>query len=488
MKKRINITLILIILALSILTHFAFFGRPNETVFDEVHFGKFISGYLNHKYFFDIHPPLGKLMISGMAKLSGYKTGFDFKEIGEKYPDNSYLWLRLLPVIFGTLLPLIIFFLARNLKLSALASFAAALLVIFENALLGQSLFILLDSMLLFFGFLGLLLYLTARRKKSIPIFVLAVISLALSLSIKWTGLSFLGLVLIMEIIDFIKSIYRSSEVPPVAGRVENYELKDNSSRPPLRRDSACSVSNSNYYIRLIILILLPIVIYFSIFALHFSILNKSGDGDAFMSREFQKTLVGSNYQNDSSIKPANILKKFIELNLEMFRSNKRISDNHPYASKWFTWPMMAKPIYYWNDDNTENPAKIYLFGNPIIFWSSFLGVVILILDAIFFSDLRRKKYKTILFILLGFLLNFLPFIFITRPMFLYHYLAALIFAILALCFVIDLIQNRRQKVIIFIFIAAIAAASFFFFSPLTYGLKISPDSFNARLWTHRWQ
>lgn len=451
--------LVLIILALSILTHFAFFGHPNETVFDEVHFGKFISGYLNHKYFFDIHPPLGKLMISGVAKILGFKTGFDFKEIGEKYPDNSYIWLRLLPVIFGTLLPLVIFFLARNLKFSGLASFAAALFTIFENALLGQSLFILLDSMLLLFGFLGLLLYLIARRKKSIWIFILAIISLAFSLSIKWIGLSFLGLVLIMEVAAVISSLAKRDEKSLI-----------NTSRSLV---AAALRDDNRPYLRLAILIFLPLAIYFSIFALHFAILNKSGDGDAFMSKEFQS---------------ANVFEKFAELNLEMFRSNGRISDNHPYASEWFTWPMMAKPIYYWNDDDTANPAKIYLFGNPIIFWGSFLGVVILILDSLFFFKLRRKKIRTILFILIGYLLNFIPFIFITRPMFLYHYLAALVFAILALCFVIDLIQNRRQKVIIFIFIAAIAAASFFFFSSLTYGLKISPDSFNARLWTHRWQ
>ena len=62
-----NKKLVLIILALSIATHFAFFGHPNETVFDEVHFGKFVSGYYTGEYFFDIHPPLGKLIITGLS-------------------------------------------------------------------------------------------------------------------------------------------------------------------------------------------------------------------------------------------------------------------------------------------------------------------------------------------------------------------------------------------------------------------------------------
>ena len=464
-KKFLIFFIVFIIIALSIVSHFAFFGHPNETVFDEVHFGKFVSGYLNHKYFFDIHPPLGKLMISAVAKISGYKTGFGFKDIGETYPDKSYVWLRILPVFMGTLLPLVIFFIARELNFSILASFSVSLLIIFENAILGQSLFILLDSTLLLFGFLGLLLYLISRRILIYPhtkifgvgIYILAIFCLACSLSIKWTGASFLALVFILEIYDYI-----------------SLKLKDK--------------KIINFWPRILIMIFLPLIFYFSIFCLHFAILNRSGDGDAFHTKEFQSTLLGNYNQNDPMIKKANIFDKFIELNIEMFRSNGRIQDNHPYSSKWFTWPMMAKPIYYWNDDDTANQAKIYLFGNPIIFWGSFMGIVILILEMIFFFKIMLKKIKTIIFILVGFVLNFIPFIFITRPMFLYHYLIALIFSIFALCFVIDLVKKRNFKILIFAIILALSLASFFFFSPLTYGLKMSPNSFNARLWTKNWQ
>lgn len=463
MKK--TALLVFIILVISIGTHFAFFGHPNSTVFDEVHFGKFISGYLNHKYFFDIHPPLGKLAIAGVAKITGYQTGFDFKEIAKTYPNNSYIWLRLLPVLAGTLLPLVIFFLARNLKFSTAASFAAALFIIFENAILGQSLFILLDSMLLLFGFLGLLLYLIARKlwirphtkNFGVGVYLLAFISLSFSLSIKWTGLAFLGLVIIIEAADFIKHRVNLSPIP-------------------------------NFWPRILIIIFLPVTIYFAIFCLHFAILNKSGDGDAFHSKEFQKTLSGNSYQSDPSVKPENMLLKFIELNFEMYRSNGRITDKHPYASKWYTWPMMARPIYYWNQTLEDQEARIYLFGNPIIFWASTLGLVVLLLDCLFFAKELRKHFKTIMFILVGFILNFLPFVFIKRPMFLYHYLAALIFAILALCFVIDLSKNYRRKIIIFALILTFAIASFLFFSPLTYGLKLPAKSFQLRLWTNNWQ
>ena len=103
---------VLILLLVSFLTHFIFFGYPKTTVFDEVHFGKFISGYFTHEYFFDIHPPLGKLLLSGMGYLGGFKPGFSFASIGERFPDYKYLWLRLLPTLMGMLLPIIIYYLA----------------------------------------------------------------------------------------------------------------------------------------------------------------------------------------------------------------------------------------------------------------------------------------------------------------------------------------------------------------------------------------
>src|SRR5438045_2883656 len=44
---------------------------PNAVVFDEVYFKAFAAHYLDHRYYFDIHPPLGKLIIAGYAHLSG---------------------------------------------------------------------------------------------------------------------------------------------------------------------------------------------------------------------------------------------------------------------------------------------------------------------------------------------------------------------------------------------------------------------------------
>jgi dolichyl-phosphate-mannose-protein mannosyltransferase len=58
--------------ALAFVTRFWKINHPNEVVFDEVHFGKFASYYLQRTYFFDVHPPFAKLLFAFVGWLIGY--------------------------------------------------------------------------------------------------------------------------------------------------------------------------------------------------------------------------------------------------------------------------------------------------------------------------------------------------------------------------------------------------------------------------------
>lgn len=410
---------LLILLGLGLLTHFAFFGHPNQTVFDEVHFGKFVSGYYTHEYYFDIHPPLGKLMIAGFGKLFNFQPEFSFTSIGDEFPDSKYMALRFLPSLAGSLIPAVIFLLALQLGFSRRAAFMAGVLVALENGMLVQTRFMLMDGFLLLFGFLSLFFYF---RKKPIPAGVFA----GLAASIKWTGLGFLAIILIVEAVD----IFRRKDFR----RILQTGLK---------------------------LAAIPFLIYFTVFAVHFSILNKPGPGDPYMTQEFHDK---------------NILKKFVELNWQMYESNQQLTSDHPYSSRWYSWPFMTRPIFYWVD----GVSRIYFLGNPVVWWASTVGIIMG-----FVLIFSRKADKTVTLLAGAYLLNLLPFMQIKRVMFLYHYMIALVFAVLMFVYLIEK-QENAKKIFTWLLVASIIA--FIYFAPLTYGLPLSERAYNSHIWLPGWR
>jgi len=441
---------LLILLGLGLLTHFAFFGYPNQTVFDEVHFGKFVSGYYTGEYFFDIHPPLGKMAIAGFGKLFNFEPGFAFAEIGNQYPDKQYMILRFLPNLAGSLLPLVIFLLLLEMGLGKRDSFFGGLFIVLENAILTQSRYILLDSFLLLFGFLALLFYFRYKNLKPITYNLLLFgLFSGLAISVKWTGLSFLALPLAIEAYKILKN-------------------KDFKNIPK----------------NLLMPIVIAAGIYFIFFAGHLIILNKSGPGDAFMNVGFQKTLIGSKYKNDPAKTP-NIFQKFTELNVQMYKSNQGLTATHPYSSQWYSWPSMSRPIYYW----VNGDARIYLIGNPIIWWSSAIAVMFYVLWSLAYGLKTKETHYTLhstgYFLIAGYVLNLLPFIGVKRVMFLYHYFTAYIFAIVIMAWLISRTKNSK---IIFGVLLILSVAAFIYFAPLNYGLELSPKAYEARIWLENWK
>ena len=481
-----------LLLAISAITHFIFFGHPGQVVFDEVHLGTFISAYWHGSYFFDVHPPLGKLIFALFGYLFGAQDSIaDFTVIGNALPD-SIVMLRIIPILAGTALPLIIYALCRRLNFSKTASMTAGLLVALENSLIVQSRFILLDSFILFFGFLSLLLYLEFVRHRiekvtySKVFLILSVLFSATAFSIKWTGLSFLGLIILMEL-------------------YQRYEQ-----------------SSKNIFNRIFTVIrkILPLIclyvgitftIYFSVFAIHFALLPRTGTGDAFMSPSFQKTLIGNSYASDPSLPERSTIDKSFELNARMFIANQSLTTPAPYSSGWYTWPFMERPIFYWQESNSSNTTSsnsyIYFLGNPVIYWLGTLAIILLIAKYIwlFLSRNRPSTYYNnpnnrpsaysanpnkrlvIFFILTGYLANLLPFIFIGRVMFLYHYETALVFSIIGIALLLDMIPHSKKRAVV-IAIIGLSTLAFIFFSPLTYGTPLSNAELANRMWFSSWR
>ena len=473
----------ILLAALSLIIHFSFLSYPSQVVFDEVHFGKFAAAYSTGQYYFDIHPPLGKLMIAGFVKLAGVDPVFDFVQIGENMPAGTLFAMRFLPALFGALFVLAFAWLAwlatRDKKIALLAGF----LILLDNAFLVQSKFILVDIFMLFFEVLTLCFFFLWQRQKSFGAkwfgyLFLTAIFFGLTISIKWTGLAAIG---IIGVVLFVKIFSK---------KLRNYlENRDN---PPLLDKGGAGGGNlklnhpssilpspegrrtiSEMIIGLLLVPLIGSLVYLLPFYIHFNLLPNSGPGDAFMSPQFQQEL---KYGRANVYQPLLFWQKFTELNKNMYTASANLTAEHPFGSKWYSWPLNSKPVYYWNRDEIASrpdwQAKIFFSGNPAIWLMAAIGIIFVLIKLA--TKKGRRDFGPLFFILLiAYSANLLPFIFIKRVAFLYHYLPPAIYANFILTLLLAKLWPKEKNfftaVIIFVILG------FVLLSPLSYGWPMPP-------------
>ena len=131
---------------------------PAAVVFDEVYFKVYAGDYLKHSYYFDPHPPLGKLLLAGWAWL----THLDPSSLTGTGPVVA---LRILPALAGAAIIPIFYAFLRQLGASRRIATLGATLLLLDNALLVESRFVLIDSMLIAFGLGAVTCFLAARRR-----------------------------------------------------------------------------------------------------------------------------------------------------------------------------------------------------------------------------------------------------------------------------------------------------------------------------------
>ncbi|HEX3081724.1 MAG TPA: phospholipid carrier-dependent glycosyltransferase [Candidatus Saccharimonadia bacterium] len=456
---------ILILTGLAFITRLWDVLHPAAVVFDEVYFKVYAGDYLTGSYYFDPHPPLGKLLLGAWAWL----THLDPANLTNT--QDPSVALRLLPAIAGALIIPVFFVFLRQLGASKRMATLGAALLLLDNALMVESRFVLIDSMLILFGLGAVTCFLAARRRSGrvrIMLLVAAAVLAGMAASTKWTGLSALGLIGIVWLSDIIR-----------------------------RRLTL----NWHRIAEGVALIMIPFAVYASVFWIHFSLLPKSGQGDAFMSTRFQSTLVGNpNYDPKVHM---GFWDKFNDLNVAMNQSEESLKTaTHPYGSKWSTWPIMYRDVYYWqgntNEDGTQ--GNIYLLGNPVVWW----GILVILIAGSIASSTALRRLRPFRFALItlsvGYLMNYLPFSRITRVMFLYHYFFALIYS---LAFAVILLGafgdwttdgphpwkfSSRLSRNLYLGVLSLAVIGFIYFAPLSYGIPLTPVEISQHMWLPSWR
>nr|XP_023684018.1 protein O-mannosyl-transferase 2 isoform X1 [Paramormyrops kingsleyae] len=270
-----------LVAVLSLITRFYKILEPPHICWDETHFGKMGSYYINRTFFFDVHPPLGKMLIGLAGHLTGYDGSFPFIRPGDKYEDHDYWGMRGFCALLGSCLPPVAYLTVQELSRSSTAALIAAATLVFDTGCITISQYILLDPILMFFIMGSVLCTVKFNQQRHRPFsapwwlwLVLTGVNLAGALGVKFVGLFVIMLVGLNTAWDL-------------------WRLLGDLDLPLAEFWKHLSA-------RVFGLILLPLTLYIMIFAVHFVVLKKSGPGDGFFSSAFQSRLIGNNLHNAS--------------------------------------------------------------------------------------------------------------------------------------------------------------------------------------------
>ena len=151
-----------------------------------------------------------------------------------------------------------------------------------------------------------------------------------------------------------------------------------------------------------------------------------------------------------------------------MFSYHSKLVAEHPYSSVWYQWVLNIRPILYYLeyfDDGTRSSFGAFL--NPALCWGGLLALFVLIFRGI---ALREQEA---LFILAGYFAQLVPWMFVTRLTFEYHYFPSSVFLVLALAYIFRLMENETEHGKAYpVAFAALSVALFILFYPALSGLR----------------
>jgi dolichyl-phosphate-mannose--protein O-mannosyl transferase len=492
--------------------------RFNTLVFDEVYFAKFGNNYLTHTPFFNAHPPLSQYII-GIGIWIGSHVPFwhDTQNglTGSMRSPWTYRWLNALT---GSFIPLVVAAIAYHLSYRRSFALLAGFFTACDGLFLVESRYALNNIYIVIFGLLGqlfLLLALENQNQRRSFWLVIAGISFGASVGTKWNGLWFLfGAYLIWITAWLIRSLH-SSPYPQLSFKSPSSPLsierqlinfftkwyrrwsevnqeftqqtQSNEIQTPLQNLTQISVFQMLFYLGII-----PGIVYSLIWIPHLELDKRYG---------------------------------FISVHQEILRFHLQMGGNspkvHPYCAAWYKWPLMTRPMayYYQTAQKVTDPLPVmgpplpsgvgkviydvHAMGNPFLWWFGIAAIVFLVgmlLSQLVIPWVKQKHFSApetlsvdtwiALYLVINYAANLLPWVKVTRCVFIYHYMSAVVFVFLAIAWFVDqcLRSYYRQIRAIGVTITFIIFAAFVFWMPIYLGLPLSPGDYRPlRMWFNSW-
>jgi len=209
------------------------------------------------------------------------------------------------------------------------------------------------------------------------------------------------------------------------------------------------------------------------------------------------------------------LIERMVQNQTSMFSYHSNLDATHPFSSSWYEWPLMLRPVWYYSNIVAESATMhlregISAFGNPLVWWAgipAFLYLCYILIrnwvqkyineeadNTTKIADMSNDSLKhtgTIVFLITGYLAQYLPWVFVTRISFIYHYFPSVAFVVYMIVYSLlqikKKVSNRTFIICLSIYGAAVFAL-FLLFYPVLAGQPIDSTFVDTYLrWMEGW-
>lgn len=390
--------------------------RPNylnSTYFDEIYYARTAYEILQGlEPYENTHPPLGKLFMAGSVRLFGM-TPFGWRFAG---------------VVAGVTLIALMYLTGRALFDSKVAGLTSALLIGLDFMTFVQSRIATIDVFAVLFVvamyYFMLRFYLASAIKQDLAVAYLALsgVFFGLGVATKWLCL-YAGVGLAVIYFYFLKRQFLN--------------------KTAFSKTDARPYSLTRYLLYgVCFFVLVPMVIYLM----------------SYMPIRLPQT-------------EGFDLVAVLQHQLDMYHYHKSVKGSHPFASTWWQWPIIKKPmwLYMGVELPPDKAESIVSMGNPAVWWVGSLAMLWLIVLVF----LKRLDNLFALFVVLGFLSNYLPWLLVPREVYIYHFFASVPFLVLATVYLLHSGLSKRVPYVNLVYLA-ILTGLFCLFYPILSGMTVT--------------
>ena len=453
----VDIVLTLLLSTFSVVTHLWMIQNPDCVVFDEVHFGNFTNWYTLSRYFFDIHPPLGKLVMFGVANFSEYYGDINFEaRYGKQHVTPDFVILRLTPAIFSSFCAPLIYLAMRFSGFSHSAASLSGFCLACDTSMLTEGRFTLSDGMLHFFVclYIAVFAYFCGTDHDFASLGALVRVGGVLGCACACKNTAW-GLMVYTGFVQIVMLLQRHASL--------SFEFFD------------------ELMFRGFTLLGMVIIVHLVSFGIHLTILPFEGPGNGYLPEMMQRQLLDSSLMETQlwgrRVTWPSLYFRIVALVVSMHFGNMAITSFHPYMSRPINWPLLTGNfVAFW----FSNGLEVDCIGNAFVYYFAFFSILAVLLG------FKREKWEIAVRFAVGWAVSYFPFYLIPRSMYLYHYLIPLMFGCMCTGASIDLWLRPFWRGVAVVLIGTVVLFGFYLWSPLSYGTPHLNEKFI--IWNSAWR